>query len=410
MDHHFIKLLGTLVAIIVATQVFGIIAQRFRQPSVLGELVAGILLGGSVLNVIDPAEPVVAAFAELGVVILLFAIGLETDLRRLLKVGPAAIAVGTVGVIVPFLLGYAVAVILGLSVVTAVVCGAALTATSVGISARVLSDLGRLNSEEGQIVLGAAVFDDVIGLIILTIVSSLVSGAAITLAGVSLTTAVAVGFIVFAVFLGSRTIPPVFRYIETLEVAGTLGALGLAFAFLMAWLAASAGSAMIIGAFAAGLVLHNTPQRARIEKAATSIGHLFVPIFFASVGAKVDLSSLADPFAVKLGAGLLLVGIVGKFAAGFAPFWFRGQKTLIGIAMIPRGEVGLIFAQMGMATGALDTRLFSAITIMVMGTTFLAPPLLNRYGRSLPPGEADNRRGSGGVDDLVAGSEEIFIP
>lgn len=405
MDHGFINLLGTLVAIIVATQLFGIIAQRFGQPSVLGELVAGIVMGGSVLNVIDPAEPVLAAFAEIGILVLLFAIGLETDLRRLLRVGPAAITVGTVGVILPFALGYGVAAGLGLSVVTAVVCGAALTATSIGISARVLSDLGRLNSEEGQIVLGAAVFDDVIGLIILSVVSSVVSGAAMTFAGISVTTAIAVGFIVFAILVGSRTIPPVFRYIESLDVAGTLGALGLGFAFLMAWLAASAGSAMIIGAFAAGLVLHNTPQRERIEKATTSIGHLFVPIFFASVGARVDLSSLGDTFAVKIGAGLLVVAIIGKFVAGFAPFWFRGQKTLIGIAMIPRGEVGLIFAQMGLATGALDTRLFSAVTIMVMGTTFLAPPLLNRYVRKLSTDEEGNRRGSGGVDDLVAGSE-----
>jgi len=307
--------------------------------------------------------------------------------------------------VLPFALGYGVGVMLGLSGIASVVCGAALTATSIGISARVLSDLGRLHSPEGQIVLGAAVFDDVIGLVILSIVSSLAAGAAISFAGASLTAAIAVGFIVLAVLGGTRVIPPVFQFVEKLHVSGTLGAIGLAFAFFMAWLAASAGSAMIIGAFSAGLVLHGTPQRPPIEKATTGIGHFFVPIFFASVGAQVDLSTLSDMRAVIVGVSLLAVGIIGKFLAGYAPFWFKGQKALIGIAMIPRGEVGLIFAQMGLVTGAIDARLFSAITLMVMGTTFLAPPLLKRYGRKLEPHETYDRRGLGGIDDLVAGSD-----
>lgn len=404
MEHAFIGLLGTLVAIIFATQVFGIAAQRLGQPAVLGQLTAGIILGDSLLGVLNPGDPTIQAFAELGVLILLFEIGLHTNLRSLIKVGSSALAVGLVGVAVPFGLGYATAVFFGLEGVTAIICGAALTATSIGISARVLSDLGWLDSDEGRIALGAAVIDDVVGLIILSVVSGLTAGVAITLGAVSAVAATAIGFIVVAILIASRFAPALFRYIESLENAGTLGALGLAFAFFMAWVAASAGSALIIGAFAAGLVLHDTAQRRQIEKSTTTIAHFFVPIFFASVGAQVKIASLADMGVLKIGTSLLIVGIAGKFVAGYAPFWFRGRKALIGVAMIPRGEVGLIFAQMGLATGALDIQLFSAVTAMVMGTTFIAPPLLNRFSRMPDPASPSDQRGGGGIDDLVTGS------
>lgn len=404
MDNHFIDLLAVLVAIGIGTRVLGIAAQRIGQPAVLGELIAGIILGPSLLGMLDPTDSVIRAFAELGVLILLFSIGIETNIRSLARVGGSAGMVALVGVLLPFGMGYAAASWLGLSTIASVVCGATLTATSVGISARVLSDLGRLRSDEGQIVLGAAVIDDVIGLVILSIVSSLLAGAALTIGGVTTTVALAAGFLVLAVLVGSRTIPPIFRYIDRLEISGTLGAVALVFAFLLAWLAARAGSAMIIGAFAAGLILHSTPQRARIEKATTAIGHFFVPIFFASVGAAVDIAVFQDIGALKIGLVLFAVGFTGKFLAGFAPFWFRGNKTLIGIAMVPRGEVGLIFAQTGVAAGALDSKMFSAITLVVLATTFVAPPLLGRFGRADGGAGDDDVRGTGGVDDLVSGS------
>ncbi|MEX1113426.1 MAG: cation:proton antiporter, partial [Patescibacteria group bacterium] len=173
---------------------------------------------------------------------------------------------------------------------------------------------------------------------------------------------------------------------------------------IMAWLAEHAGSAMIIGAFAAGLVLNPTPQRRTIERATTEIGHFFVPVFFAAVGAAVDIRSFLDPATLAIGGALIVVGILGKMAAGFAPWWFKGNKALIGSAMIPRGEVGLIFAQMGLATGAIDVALFSAIALMVMVTTFAGPPLLQYFSRT-DRGVASelDRPGQGGVDDLVAG-------
>ena len=403
-DHSFPDLLIALVALLVATKLLGVLAQRVKQPAVVGELIAGVLLGGSVLAIVDPADPVIHSISELGVLILLFEIGLHTDLKSLMRVGNSAIAVAIVGVVLPFGLGYWVAHALGLSTVPAIVAGAALTATSIGISARTLSDLGRLNTTEGQIVLGAAVLDDIIGLVILSVVAGLVGGAAITAAGVTVTTAIALGFVIAAVVLGSIVIPPLFRAVAQIEASGTLGVIGLAFAFFLAWLAASVGSATIIGAFSAGLILHGTPQRVAIEKATTNIGHFFVPIFFATVGAAVELSTLADARVLAIGGALIAVGVIGKFVAGFAPFWLKGDKTLIGIAMIPRGEVGLIFARMGLATGALTSQLYSAIAMMVLVTTFMVPPLLAmRIGSAPSPGTPGERPGEGGIDDLVAG-------
>lgn len=405
IEHSFPHLLSVLVALLVLTKLLGVLAQRIGQPAVVGELIAGVILGQSVLGLLNPADPIITTLAELGVLVLLFEIGLHTDLRSLIKVGNEAVIVALVGVILPFGLGYAAASALGLSTIPAIVCGAALTATSIGISARTLSDLGQLASREGQIVLGAAVLDDIVGLVILAVVSSLVDGDAIGFASVSKTTAVALGFVIAAIVIGNIVIPPLFRAVAKIEASGTLGVIGLAFAFLLAFLAASAGSATIIGAFSAGLILHSTPQRHAIEKSTTQLGHFFVPIFFASVGAAIELGTLTDARVLMIGAALILVGVAGKFAAGFSPVWFKGNKTLIGIAMVPRGEVGLIFAQMGLATGALTAHLYSATALMVLFTTFITPPLLAWNVRKNPEhGPSEDIPGQGGIDDLVAGT------
>lgn len=404
-EHSFPDLLAALVALLVATKFLGLIAQRVGQPAVVGELLAGVLLGGSFLGIIDPNEPTIRSFAELGVLVLLFEIGLHTNLRSLVKVKGEATTVALAGVVLPFGLGYAAAVALGLNTIPAIVCGATLTATSIGISARTLSDLGRLDSAEGQIVLGAAVLDDIIGLVILSVVGGLVGGATLSLAGVATTTAVAIGFVIAALMLGRLLVPPLFRAVAKVEASGTLGVAGLAFAFLLAWLADAAGSATIIGAFSAGIVLHDTPQRATIEKATTQLGHFFVPIFFATVGAAVELQTLADSRAIMIGLALIAVGVIGKVAAGYAPFWFKGDKALIGVAMVPRGEVGLIFASTGLASGALTSQLYSAVAMMVLATTFITPPVLARMikKRSSQLTRGTDKPGDGGIDDLVAG-------
>lgn len=395
-------LLGTLVATLIGAKALGAVAQRLGQPSVLGELIAGIVLGGSVLGLLDPAMPAIHALSEIGVLVLLFEIGLHTNLRSLASVGGSATTVAVVGVALPFTLGWFAAKTLGVPTIPSLIAAAALTATSVGISARVLGEIGVLDRPEGRVVLGAAVLDDIIGLVILSVVGSTVAGAALSGWGIARTALVGIGFVVLAVALGRLVAPSMFHLVSRVQMEGVLGPIALAFALLLAWLAAEAGSATIIGAFAAGMVLHETPQRREIEHAVTNLGHFVVPIFFASVGAAVDLRALASGESLLLGALLVLTGIVGKVAAGYAPLGFKGRKLLVGVAMVPRGEVGLVFAQMGLATGAIGPAVFGAIMIMVLVTTFVTPPALTMLARSLR-GERGDRPGDGGIDDLVAG-------
>jgi len=345
------------------------------------------------------------------VIVLLFETGLHTELRSLLSVGSEATTVALAGVVLPFALGYASALAFGLGHVPALVAGAALCATSVGISARVLSDLGRLESPEGRVVLGAAVLDDIVGLVILAVVADVVTGQEVDVLHVVRISLIALLFFAGAVAIGSRVAPPAFGVIERIKSAGALGVFGLSFALALAVLAKLSGSALIIGAFAAGLVLFVVPQKGEIEKSTTTIGHFFVPIFFASVGAAVDLRALGNARSLGIGAALIVCGIIGKVLAGYVPWWFRGRKLLVGAAMIPRGEVGLIFAQMGLNTGAIDNGLFGALMLMVLVTTLVTPPALNRIGRrattdSYPAATTEDRPGEGGIDDLVAGASQ----
>ena len=381
-----------LVTILASAKLLGELAERVRQPAVLGELLAGVILGGSVLGIVDPSMEVIHLLAELGVILLLFQIGLETNLGRLLQVGGASAAVAITGVVLPFLGGFLSADLLGLPTMAAVVCGAALTATSVGITARVLSDLGRLHEKESQVVLGAAVIDDIVGLIILAVVVEIVGGAELTAARVATTTLAAFGFVAVVLLVGRLIVPRLFDFLANIGSEDTLATMAVALAFVVCYLADMAGSALIIGAFAAGLTLAPTRHAKTVEHGVLRIGMFFVPIFFVSVGAAVDVRTFADPQVLLVGGTLILVGIAGKLAAGYAPVWFKGRKLIVGIGMVPRGEVGLIFAQMGLATGALTTGLFSALAMMVLVTTFLAPPLL----RALFPPVPGRRKGDAG--------------
>jgi Kef-type K+ transport system membrane component KefB len=289
------QFLAILVVILGAAKLCGWLAQRIGQPAVLGELLAGVVAGTSVLGLVDPKQETFHLLAELGVIILLFEIGLETDLRKLLKVGGASAAVALTGAALPFGLGYALCLWLGLGNLVAITVGAALTATSVGITARVLSDLGRLNDPESQVVLGAAVIDDVVGLILLTVVVGLTQGREPTALGITWTTAAAFGFLLVTLLVGRWVIPPLLRLVGGIDLPGTLPLLGLLLAFGLAWLAHTVGSAVIIGAFAAGLLLAPTEKAQDVEKGVKQLGHFFVPIFFVTVGAAVDVRVL-NPF------------------------------------------------------------------------------------------------------------------
>ena len=372
------RFLLLLAVILISAKILGELAERIGQPAVIGELLAGVLLGPSVVGLVDPTLPPLHLIAEIGVVLLLFGIGLETDLKRLLSVGPAAFTVAVVGVLLPFVFGYGVSRALGLAVLPAIVIGAALTATSVGITARVFSDLGELKSPEGQIVLGAAVIDDVIGLVILAIVSDLVAGNAPSVVGVARATAVAFGFLAATVLIGRLVAPWLFRLIARTSKEHTLATMALALAFVLAVLASQVGSALIVGAFAAGLVLAPTEHANTIERGIIRLANVFVPIFFVAVGAAVDVRTFGSREVVIVGVALAALAIVGKFAPGWAPGWVRARKTVIGVGMIPRGEVGLIFAQTGLTAGVLNAGEYSALMLMVLVTTFMAPPLLRR--------------------------------
>jgi Na+:H+ antiporter len=375
---------------LVAGKLAGEAFERWRQPAVMGELLAGILLGAGVLKVIptdvaDPLTPVVQLLAQVGVVILLFEIGLETDLKAMQRVGGAATAVAVVGVAVPFLLGfwYWRWSHGGDPFATAVFVGAALTATSVGITARVLKDLHVLDRLEARLILGAAVIDDVIGLVILGVVSGLAAGAGFALSGVLRMLVVAVGFLVLALWIGVRLVPRLFRLIDRMRVRGALVAAAFAFLLLVCVLADRAGTALIIGAFAAGLILSETDQAARIAERIRPVADVFTPIFFLSVGAAADLR-LWNPFVagnrptLLIGGVLLVIAMLGKLASGWAVPWLRVNRPAVGVGMAPRGEVGLIFAQIGLTAGILSAPLFSAVLFVVIATTLLTPPLLKR--------------------------------
>lgn len=405
MDHLNVpQFLGMLVLILGSAKLFGALAKRIGQPAVLGELAAGVVLGVSLFGLVDPKNEVLHLLAELGIVILLFEIGLETDLGKLVQVGGASAAVALAGVVLPFAGGYLVCRWLGLDYLVSIVAGATLTATSVGITARVLTDLGRLQEPESQIVLGAAVIDDILGLIILAVVGRFAEGETVSALGVIKITALAFGFLFAILALGSLLVRPLARWFARLALPGTMATFGIMLAFGLAWVASAAGSAVIVGAFAAGLLLRKTPQAHEIEKGIASLGHFFVPIFFVVIGSAVDLRVFnplvpANRPILWISGLLIVVAVLGKLLAGYAPFWFKGKKLVVGVGMVPRGEVGLIFAQMGLSRGIFDSGLFSAVTLMVMVTTFLAPPLL-RY--LFPPAlEAGELPRPDGIQDLV---------
>ena len=375
------ELLLSLLIIFAAAKLFGELAERIGQPAVLGEMVGGIVIGVSGFHLIDPHAPVLHLLSELGVVLLLFLIGLETDLHRLLAVGGASASVAIAGVVLPFAAGYGVGALLGYPTTIAVFLGAALTATSVGITARVLSDLGHLKSDESQVILGAAVVDDILGLVLLTVISSVAAGAKLTTGGVMKVFAVAFGFVALAIVIGSFLAPKIIKLITHLRVVKALFFASIMFAFALAVLADRAGSALIIGAFAAGLVLAKTDRGRDIEHEVHDVAQFFIPIFFVAVGAAVDLATL-NPFNAEtrrffvIGLLLTAVAIAGKLLAGLAVGRRPLRKLVIGVGMVPRGEVGLIFAQLGLSAGLLSAGLYSSVAMMVLITTFVTPPVL----------------------------------
>jgi Kef-type K+ transport system membrane component KefB len=372
------QLLVGLAIVWIAAKAAGEVMERLGQTSVLGELLAGVVIGPGVLGLVHESE-LLLALAELGVIILLFEVGLESDLSDLLRAGPQSMLVAIVGVVVPLLLGFALMRALGQPPLVAVFVGATLTATSVGITARVLTDLGRLHDAAAKVVLGAAVADDVLGLIILAVVTGVVQTGNVSFGSVTVLAAKAGLFLVGAIALGIRLAPPLVAWVGQLRTRGTLIVYSVVAAVVLAAAAHAIGLAAIIGAFAAGLILTRTERRHHVNEQVKPVADLLVPIFFVTIGMKVQPGAL-NPFApdaqLTMVIALTAVAIVSKLVTGLAVYQRGVRKWPVGVGMLPRGEVGLIFAGVGLSAGVIGDSLYSALVVVVMLTTFVAPPWL----------------------------------
>jgi Kef-type K+ transport system membrane component KefB len=415
----------SLVVIYFSSKLGGEICARINLPTVLGELVAGVIVGISALHLIifpgsgieatgsqimqviqatahlNLAElqanfaaqsEVISTLAELGVVILLFEIGLESDLKELIRVGPQAAVVACVGVAVPFALGTAgLMALFHVPTVPAIFAGAALTATSIGITAKVLAELQRLSSREGQIIIGAAVLDDVLGIIVLAVVGGLVKTGEVQVGNVIYLIISAAAFLIGGILLGRLLSPFIVSLIDSLKTRGSLLLVSLIIAFALSYVAVVIQLEAILGAFVAGLILAETEKKHDLEEQIKPIADMLVPVFFVVVGARTDVSVL-NPFnptnreGLIIAAFLVVVAVLGKVVTGAAVFGQPGiNRIAIGVGMIPRGEVGLVFAAYGATTGVLSAPLQAAIIVMVIFTTFIAPPLLRvAFGKSDP--------------------------
>ena len=387
-----------LAVILAAAKLGGDAAERIGQPAVLGELVIGVLVGNLSLVGIDwfqfiAANSTIEVLAQLGAVILLFEVGLESTVRDMLQVGARSLMVAVLGVVAPWALGWWVGALLlpEHSVYVHAFLGAVLTATSVGITARVLKDLGRSRSPEARIILGAAVIDDVLGLVALAAVATVIatadSGAVLSYSVLALVLGKALLFLFGALSLGVVLSPWLFSFASQLRGSGVLLATALVFCFTLAWLASAIGLAPIVGAYAAGLILEDLHYRdfakeeRQLENLVRPISSFLVPVFFVLMGMRVDLTTLMRPEILGLAAALTVAAVLGKQACALGALGARLDWLSIGIGMIPRGEVGLIFANIGLTLVVrgeriIDAATYSAVVIMVMLTTLITPPAL----------------------------------
>ncbi|MBI4867041.1 MAG: cation:proton antiporter [Candidatus Wallbacteria bacterium] len=388
-----------LALILLTAKLGGDLATRAGQPAVLGELVAGVLLGNASLAGVTVFEflktdPTVDMLARVGVLLLLFEVGLESTVGQMMQVGLSSFVVACLGVVAPFALGWGLGYVL-LPTHSAYVhafLGATLTATSVGITARVLKDLGKSTTAEARIILGAAVIDDVLGLVILAVVSGTIqaaaSGSAMSLGEVGWIVAKATTFLVGALVVGLKLSPRLFGIASRLQGQGVLLATGLSVCFLLSWLSSQIGLAPIVGAFAAGLVLESVHYRDftdrgehELEELIHPIASFLVPVFFVLMGMHTDLAAFGQPGVLGLATALIVAAVIGKQACALGVLTPGVDRLTVGLGMIPRGEVGLIFANIGLSLRIggeriVDTATFSAIVVMVIVTTLVTPPAL----------------------------------
>jgi Kef-type K+ transport system membrane component KefB len=377
----------SMLLIFVSAKVMAEIAERLGQPGIVGEILAGVLLGPSVLGWLAPSE-FLTALSDLGAMFLLFRVGLEVKSSELMKVGGTATLVAFSGVVVPFALGTAILLAWKAPVNEAVFVGASMVATSVGITAQVLSAKGLLHEVSSKIILAAAVIDDVLGLLVLAVVSSLTHGK-LDVLKLGFTAVAAVAFTVIVAKWGTHAMGRVVPHVDrTLRVAEARFVLAMSLLFLLALLAVYTGVAAIVGAFLAGLALGESTG-SREKDLAQGVSELLVPFFLAGIGLHVDLSAFADAGTAFLAVAILVAAVISKFigcGAG-AIRMGRADALRVGVGMIPRGEVGMVVAQIGLGFGILTRSTYGVVVFMSVATTIIAPPLLKLVYRK-PAGEA----------------------
>ena len=438
-------LIGVLrfVLIFIAARTLAEILVRFELPTILGELLAGVIIGASGLHLLVPPETQVqlsGAFSNalgglahvppeeigliynesfgslrsvsnLGLYSLLFLTGLESELDELMAVGAQAFSVAVVGVVLPFALGtFGLMALFHVDPIQAIFAGASMTATSIGITASVFGELGYLRTREGQIVIGAAVLDDILGIVILAVVVSLAAGGSLEIAPIVQLVVAAVLFVVVALVLSRKAAPAFDWMIDQLKAPGAKLVGSYLLLGASCFIATAIGLEAALGAFAAGLIASTSKHRHEIQAAVTPIVGLFATVFFVLVGAGMDLSVInpSDPearSALVIAGFMFIVAIIGKVVAGWAVF--GKQKTnhlVVGLGMLPRGEVGLIFLGLGTAAKLLSPGLEAAILLMVIGTTFLAPVLLRLVLKGKPPEDGDQVPEELAADPLAGAS------
>ncbi len=389
---HTTEILLSLFLMLAAAKFMAEIFERLHQPAVVGEILAGVLIGPSVLGWVEPNE-IISILAEIGVIFLLFNVGLETKPAAILKVGGRALLVAVLGVALPFVAGYGLMTLWGEPTIEALFIGTAMVATSVGITVRVLSALGLLDAPTSRIILGAAVIDDVLGLLALAVVSSL-AGGNVNYLDIGITAVLALGFTVLIAFVGSPLIKRVAPFMAQLRIQQPVYVMGVIICLGLAIVAADLGISAIIGAFLAGMALaesteHNHEMHARTN----GVTEFLVPFFLVNVGMQVQLEALTSPAAITLAVAITVVAVLTKFFGCGLASWGMGLRRMmqVGMGMVPRGEVGIVVAQIGLTLGVIDNMLYGVVIFMAVATTMIAPLFLRPLFATEPAylGEVD---------------------
>ena len=392
------KVLLALFIMLAAAKLMAEVFERLKQPAVVGEILAGVIVGPSILGWVVPSD-LISILAEIGVIFLLFTVGLETKPRTIFQVGRRAMLVAVLGVILPFIAGYLVAILWDGSFVEAMFIGAALVATSVGITARVLGSMGLLDLETSRVILGAAVIDDILGLIILSLVSA-VSQDSVSVAGLVKTAIAAVLFTLFVALVGSKIMTGLAPAIERLKLAKPFFNLGILLCLGLSFAAIYVGVAAIIGAFLAGMALAEaTEENRKMHSLTTGVMEFLVPFFLVNIGMQLNLAVFKDVSVVVLAVIVTLVAVVTKFVGCALGAWGMSRREMaqIGAGMVPRGEVGIVVAQIGLGMAVISEQFFASVLFMAVATTLIAPPFI----KILYSEDKDND----GKDDVIVESD-----